>query len=461
MWFLICSVLQKGISIISTPIFTRLMSPSEYGTYNVFTSWQGIITAIVILTLPYGVLSQGLVKFQETREKFTSALLGLMSTLTIVWTVIYLVLKEYWNQLFSLTTVQMLAMFLTIWATSVFQFWAMVQRVDYKYRKLVAVTLFTSLAKPVVGILLVLHADDKVTARIMGIAFVELAAYLGLYISMLRKGRTYFDRGIWKYGILFSTPLIPHYLSQRILSSADRIMINRMVSSDAAGIYSLAYQLSQIMIILNQSLTQAIEPWYFRKLKEHREEEIGRIAYSTMLMVAVANLMVIVFAPEIIYIFAPVSYHDSIWVISPIAMSVFFMFLYNFFVDVEFYYENTKWISMATLIAAGMNIVLNYFFIGIFGYYAAGYTTLFCYMAYCIFHYVFMNQVSGGMGRKIFDIRRLLLISAGFLLSGFLITLTYNAPLIRYSIILLLLIVLVLRRRQVTALIRGLIQMRK
>lgn len=459
-WFIVCSFLQKGISIISTPIFTRLMSTSEYGKYNVFTSWQGIITAIVILNLPYGVLSQGIVKFTETREKFTSALLGLMTALTAAWFVIYLIFRNYANSVFTLTTVQMICMLLMIWATSVFNFWAVVQRVDYRYRKLVAVTLFTSFAKPALGIIMVINADDKVTARILGLTIVEMITYIGLYFSLMHKGRVPFDYAIWKYGLKFSTPLIPHYLSQKILGSADRIMIDRMVSSDAAGIYSLSYQISQIMLILNQSLMQAIEPWYFRKLKDHKEGDIGRIAYSTMLVVAAVNLIVIVFAPEIIFLFAPPSYHESIWVISPIAMSVFFMYVYNYFVEIEFYYENTKWISFATLMAAGLNIVLNYIFIGVFGYRAAGYTTLVCYMAYSVFHYIVMNRISGGMGKKVFDLRKLLLISGSFLLSGTLITFTYNYPVIRYGIIALILVIVFIKRRAVIKLVKDIAEMK-
>lgn len=34
LWFLICAFLQKGISFITTPIFTRLLSTSEYGQYK-------------------------------------------------------------------------------------------------------------------------------------------------------------------------------------------------------------------------------------------------------------------------------------------------------------------------------------------------------------------------------------------------------------------------------------------
>ena len=47
---------------------------------------------------------------------------------------------------------------------------------------------------------------------------------------------------------MFNLPLVPHYLSGAILNTADRIMIEKMVGASAAGIYSLAYSVSLIMI---------------------------------------------------------------------------------------------------------------------------------------------------------------------------------------------------------------------
>ena len=40
-WFLICAFFQRGISVITTPIFTRLLSTAEYGQYNVLIhGWE-------------------------------------------------------------------------------------------------------------------------------------------------------------------------------------------------------------------------------------------------------------------------------------------------------------------------------------------------------------------------------------------------------------------------------------
>ena len=35
-WFTISNILQKGILFLAVPIYTRLMTTSEYGIYSVF-----------------------------------------------------------------------------------------------------------------------------------------------------------------------------------------------------------------------------------------------------------------------------------------------------------------------------------------------------------------------------------------------------------------------------------------
>ena len=129
LWFLVCAFFEKSISIIATPIFTRIMSTSEYGQFNVLYSWPTIVTIIVSLNLCYGVYTQGLIKFSHDRRRYSAALQGLTVVLVLAWTLVYLGFRDFWNSVFSLTTTQMLAMLLMVWTSSVFNFWAGERRV--------------------------------------------------------------------------------------------------------------------------------------------------------------------------------------------------------------------------------------------------------------------------------------------------------------------------------------------
>ena len=463
LWFLICSFLQKGISMITTPIFTRIMSTGEYGQYGVFNSWLGIITIVVSLNMYAGVHSQGIVKFSNERSILTSSLQGLTTVLVTIWTIVYLLFRDFWNNLLSLTTVQMFAMMLIIWTGAIFNFWANEQRVQYLYRKLVIVTLLVSVLKPVLEIVLVLNSDDKVTARILGWIIVDMMGFSWMFFVQQRAGRTFFSRKYWKYALAFNLPLVPHYLASTVLNSSDRIMIRDMLGSSESGIYNLAYSISLIMTLFNTALMQTISPWMYQRIKEKNGKKIAPVAYITLILIAGVNLLLILLAPEAVAIFAPKEYYEAIYVIPPVAMSVYFMYAYDLFAKFAFYYEKTIVIMAASVFAAGLNIILNYIFIKIFGYIAAGYTTLICFLIYALVHYLFMRKVCRDCceGSYPYETKKIVMITIPFLIAGFAFLATYQIPVVRYGIVLVLLIVAFIIRNKIKQVIMQLVKLRK
>ena len=463
LWFVCCSFLQKGISVITTPIFARIMSAAEYGEYNVFNSWASIIAIIVTFQLSYGVFTQGLVKFDAERKAYASSLQTLSLVLCVGWTCIYLLFREYWNSLFDLTTVQMLLMLVTIWATAVFNFWAAEQRVLLRYKELVALTVAVSIAKPVIGIIFVCNADDKVTARILGIALVELVGYTALFIRQMNRGRVYISKRFWKHAILFNAPLIPHYLSQTVLNSSDRIMISKMVNEQSAGIYSSAYSVAQLMTLCSTAISQTMGPWVYQKIKEKQISAIQNVAYGVLSLFAILNILLIAFAPELVAIFAPPSYHEAIWVIPPVVMSAFFMFACDLFAKFGFYYEKTHYVTLATLCGAVLNVVLNYIFIGLFGYIAAGYTTLICYIVFAVAHYCFMTKICNKFldGVRPYNLKILLAIAAAFMLLSGLLTVTYNYIIIRYGVIVAIVLACIIARKKIINIVESILKMKQ
>ena len=71
----------------------------------------------------------------------------------------------------------------------------------------------------------------------------------------------------------------------------------------------------------------------------------------------------------------------------PLVFGIFLLFLYTIPAGVEYYFKKTKYIALFTLFAAIINLVTNYIFIHSFGYRAAAYTTLFCYLIMFFGHY--------------------------------------------------------------------------
>ena len=81
------------------------------------------------------------------------------------------------------------------------------------------------------------------------------------------------------------------------------------------------------------------------------------------------------------------------YVAIPMVMDAFILFLYNIIVPSEYYSKKTTFIMVGTMVAAVINIALNYVFIQRFGFLAVGYTTLFAYVCYLLLHIVISRKL--------------------------------------------------------------------
>lgn len=455
-WFLICGFLQKAIAMITTPVFTRIMTEAEYGRYSVYYSWYNIITIITTLNLSAGVYTRGLVKNEEDQERFSSSLLGLSTTCIVLFSLIYIAFHGLINDLLNMNSYLMSMMLIDIWANCAFLFWSNKERVAYRYRKLVLITGAFTVIRPVMEVIAVMRAsyDIQVEARVTAVVLVNIIFFIGLAIGIVKAGKCYFDWRYWKYALTFNLPLIPHYLSQIVLNQSDKIMISNICGSVDAAYYSVAYSISIVMLIFNNAVSSTMNPWIYRCIKEKKYKKIGYVSYSVLITIALINLALISVAPELLVLLAPASYRTAVWIIPPVTASVYFMFLYNLFATFEYYYEKTRWVMIASLSGAILNIVLNAVFIPIYGFIAAGYTTLACYILYSLAHYFFMKKVCKQYmdGEKIYDLKMILIIGISLIVLSVFMMILYNYIWIRYTILGVGIVIVIMQRKHILAL---------
>lgn len=454
-WFTVCSILQKGISFLTTPVFTRLLTTAEYGKFSVYQSWYSIIAIFATLNLSYGVFNNGMTKYQD-RDGFASAMLGLSSNVTIVLTIVFTLFKNKISHVLELEPVYIYLILLECLLYPAFALWSARQRYEFKYKNLVIITLLMSILSPFLGIIFVINSDNRALARVVSFVFVEVSICVFFYIKMFKDGKIIFSKKYWKYALLFNIPLLPHYLSQTVLNQADRIMIGNLIGKSEAAIYSVAYSISMMMIIVTTAINNSFIPYTYQCLKNENYKELKKYSSALLMLVCIICIMAMAFCPEIILIVGGQDYYDAVYVMPPIAASVFFMFLYPLFANIEFYYEETRFVAVASCIAAVFNVVLNYVFINIFGYYAAGYTTLVCYIVSAIGHYFFSKKLvkkNIGSYGNIYCNKWILITSFIVLLGMVCMIYLYQFIFIRYCIILMGGILIILCRKKIRMLL--------
>lgn len=131
-------------------------------------------------------------------------------------------------------------------------------------------------------------------------------------------------------------------------------------------------------------------------------------------------------------ILAPKQYYSGIYVILPVMAGTFFTVVYGLFGTVEFYHKSTVFTMVASIISAIINVGLNYIFIPKFGYIAAAYITVFCYIIYSILHFINMKRVQK---EDVYDIKFIVSLSVIVVIICLCSTVLYDDLVARYTII--------------------------
>ena len=441
-WYTICNFFQKGIAFIVVPIYVRLLTTEEYGEWSVFQAWVGILIIFASLNLYAGVYTKTLVDMPDSKERdvYTSSMQGLGLLCTTLMFFVYLMTHKWCNRIMNLDTPFMLLMFFYFIVYPAFSFWGTRQRVEYRYKPMVVVTIIITILTPTVSIILLQHTNLRAKALILGFLITQCTVGLVFYISHYVKGKCFYYKEYWQYALRFNIPLIPHYLSLIILSQSDRIMIQWFYGDSEAGIYSFAYQIASAINVLIAAINGSRVPWTYEQLKYGVNDKLKAVTNALTVFMAGVSLAVCLISPEIIRLLGTSDYSVAAYVIPVVTLGVFYTFIYDLYASVEFYYGATKYVMFASVLGAALNIVLNFIFIPIFGFIAAAYTTLICYLVFMFMHFNFARRVlaENNIMDSIYDNRKIIYITFATTVVCLLCMITFKYLIIRIVLVLIL-----------------------
>lgn len=378
----------KGLSFLTVPIFSRLLSTADYGIFNTYLAYQTILFLLIGLAL-HTSLKNARYKYCENFAEYNSNCILLAICSFMAWILLGNLLYPLYADWIGFSRIVMNLLFVDSFGTALIQYFNVYVGLDYRYTSFLKISAFNALANLGMSVLFILtiFKKDRATGRILGnVLPVAIIAVIIIWYFW-RQAKPSFHREYTKYALTYSMPLIPHGISQVILSQFDRIMIKNMVGSAQAGIYSFGYTIFSIINVTANSLDNVWGPWFYEKMAAKEYDDIRRYSSKYAFGMLLFSGMVMLGTPELVKILGAREYWDAMYSVIPIVVGGYFMFLYTFPSSVEYYYEKTKYIAFGTGMAAGINIVLNLIFIQRFGYLAAAYTTLATYLLYFVFHY--------------------------------------------------------------------------
>lgn len=395
-WFAASSCVLQGINFISLPFFTRLMSVEQYGIVAAYGAWVTVITVFATLNIQAGAFNSGITINSEKKDEYSSSMQGLLLVLCVVVFIATFGFAAVIYNFFDLPLIFIALMFVQILATGFFSLFSARERYDYRYRTLLFFTLLyavLSVGIPLLGVYFCPNENQKAVIKVVGTIVGMTIVGLIILVYTQKKKPCFFNKEFWKFAICFTVPLVPHYLSMIVLGQSDRIIISSLCGESAVAVYTVAYQIGTALTVISGALNSSIVPWQYQKIKASDYRGLKKKLNQYVVLVVIIAVILSLFSPELMLIAAPASYQDAVYVIPPVIAGIVFTFVYNVLSNYEFYYMANKAISVASVIAAVLNIVLNFALIPQYGFMVAAYTTLFCYAALALFHTLFALYV--------------------------------------------------------------------
>lgn len=402
--YIIGNYLLKGISFISVPIFARLMSKADFGVYNTFVAYEAILFVVIGLAI-HSSYKNAYFKNEENScvvdnySSYASATIFLIIMNAAILLALSFIFSDFICK--SLQMQQWMVVLLIIYAMSsaIITCYNTDCSLRLEYKKFLFASGFNAVFNIVISIVLIvgLSSANSYVGRTIGTVFAAFCVAIYALQTFCKRGTPRFNKKELRWGLKYSLPIVPHGISQVILSSFDRIMINNMIGSAEAGIYSFAYTIYSIIQVTSTSIDTVWSPWFYKKRGAGDLDSIKRRSSQIIILVLLLCIAFLMISPEFILIFGGKEYTESVFCVMPLVGSAFFAFLYFFPAVIEYYHGKTTYIAAGTAIAAAINIALNYLFIKKYGYVAAAYTTLVTYFLYFLFHCLISFKVEGRM----------------------------------------------------------------
>ena len=388
---ILSTVLLNGISIITGPLFSRLLGDSGYGTLRIYNVWVSVI-AILFTLQTQGTLVNARVEYPEEAQKhYQSSVMSLSLLVFLACSAAVLVLLKPISAMLKLEPALIGLMLLQAFGTFCVNFLNTKYTYEFKAGRNMVTSLAVTLVTLTLSILLILQLphETRYYGRIVAIASTYGLIGIPVCILILARGKTFFNREYWKFCVALAIPAVFHNLSDLILGQSDQVMLQHMTDVATVGHYGYAWQFANILFVLFGALNKTWCPFFFEEMKQGKREAMMAKTRNFLELFTILACGFVLLTPEVFHIYAREDYWSGTTVIPLFVASYYINFLCTFPVNFEYYHKQTKVVAVVTIFSSLVNVVLNYFFIKAIGMHGAALATVLSHGLQLLLHYVY------------------------------------------------------------------------
>lgn len=403
------SVLIRVFPFLINPIITRAFSPEESAP---FVDWYSIAGVITVL-LTHG-METSFFRFAQEQSIGKKTLISTCSVSILLACGLYLGLgyafrQEIANAFHTPDQVHFLILFLFILSIDALStIPSAVLRLEgkatrYMLSKVIGSLVYFGLVVFFINILpnlpngfLGLKYDTE-----LGVGYVFIANLMQSIITLgivskefINFNFKYFDFSLWKKIIGYSWPIMIAGLAGIINQTLDRQFLKYLLPEGEAnhqiGIYGAVYKVATFITVFRQAYQLGIEPYFFSSFKKgnsHKNYALLMDIFVICNCLIFLGLMANISWISAFYLRNPL-YYEGISIIPYLMLGTVFLGIY---LNLSIWYKLSDQTIVGlyiSLIGAGITIIINYFFIPYYGYWASAIAAMLTFLAMMIISYI-------------------------------------------------------------------------
>ena len=389
------SIVSKVIAVALLPLYTRYLSPADYGAAEVM--FAAVVTASIVVRLG---LIEALLRFyykdgEDPAGVVASTFAGLfwlggagvLVALPFATPLSEALLDEPATELARIAIGG-------LWVLTMFEFMLTLFRLEERARAFFVTTILNVLVTIGLTVVLVVGAGEGARGLLLG-SYASGAAFVLVLIGLQwRRLSLRLDLPLLRRLLRFGLPTMPAEVSLYLLNFVDRIIIVRTVGLAEAGLYSLAVKFAQAVNVLVRGFQLAWPPLAY----SIRDDDEARRAYATVVTLFVAGCAFVVtgmwlFSRWIVRALAAPEFFASYEAVGLISTAVTLYALYMVLVVILGRTGRTEFNFPASIAALAANVVLNLLLVPSLGIVGAGLALVASYLVVLALMYVFTQRL--------------------------------------------------------------------
>ena len=395
--YLSSSFVNKSVPFLLLPIITAYLSPEEYGKLAIFMIFISVYKALVGMSLQTNISKNYFKATKEELAQYIGNIFILLITSMMIYLMISVVFYLLWESLFSIPT----------WLFLMIPFLAAFNMIN----TLNLTILRNEQRAYMFGIFEVSNTAIKMGATVLLLIIVGLGWYsqvFGVLVSavvfsiigvfyIFQRGYIHFsfDKKKIKSILHISLPLIPHVLAAAVISMSDRLFIEQMVGLEAVGVYAVGYSFGMVVMLFSDAFIKAWGPWFYKSLAEPTDSQKVKIVKYTYVYIIGIFLLAIgisMFAEFVLPYMVNEKFYDARQYIFWVALGYAVRGVYQIFFPYLVHINRTSFLAISTVLAALVNLVLNYILIRYYGAIGAAYATLGAFLLSALFVFWYQQK---------------------------------------------------------------------